>query len=95
MAEAMIKIKDNSHAQQELERALLQADKLGLRPLSAKAHYLLATLFRASGDQAEALRHYQEALQLMNTMHDDPGADKILQRSDFKIMYEEATRWSR
>jgi len=95
MAEAMIKIKDNSHAQQELERALLQADKLGLRPLSAKAHYLLATLFRASGDQAEALRHYQEALQLMNTMHDDPGADKILQRSDFKIMYEEATRRSR
>jgi len=94
MAEAMLKIKDNTHAQQELERALLQADKLGLKPLSAKAHYLLATLSRASGDQAEALRHYQEALQLMNTMHDDPGADKILQRSDFKIMYEEATRRS-
>jgi eukaryotic-like serine/threonine-protein kinase len=94
MAEAMIKIKDNGHAQQELERALLQADKLGLKPLSAKAHYLLAGIFRASGDQADALPHYQEALQLIGVMHDDPGADKILERSDFKIMYEEATRRS-
>ena len=93
MAEAMIKIKDSAHAQQELDRALLQADKLGLKPLSAKAHYLLATLFRASGDQVEALQHYQEALQLIDTMHDDAGADKILERSDFKTMYEEATRW--
>jgi len=94
MAEAMIKIKDNVDAQQELDRALLQADKLGLKPLSAKANYLLATLFHASGDQVEALQHYQEALQLIDVMHDDPGADKILERSDFKTMYEEATRGS-
>jgi tetratricopeptide (TPR) repeat protein len=94
MAEAMIKIKDSNHAQQELERVLLQANKLGLKPLSAKAHYLLAGIFRASGDQVEAQQHYQETLQLINAMHDDPGADKILQRSDFNTMYEEATRWS-
>ena len=94
MAEAMIKIKDSAHAQQELDRALLQADKLGLKPLSATVNYLLATLFRASGDQVEALQHYQETLQLINAMHDDPGADKILERSDFKTMYEEATHWS-
>jgi len=94
MAEAMIKIKDNVPAQQELDRTLLQADKLGLKPLSAKAHYLLAGISRASGDQAEALQHYQETLQLIDAMHDDPGAEKILQRSDFKTMDEEATRWS-
>ena len=94
MAEAMVKIKDSSHARQELERALLQADKLGLKPLSAKVHYLLAGILRASGDQDEALQHYQDALQLINAMHDDPGADKILERSDLKTMYEEATQWS-
>jgi hypothetical protein len=77
-----------------LERALLQADKLGLKPLSAKAHYLLAGMFRASDNQLEAQQHYQEALQLIDAMHDDPGADKLLQRSDFKTMYEESTRWS-
>jgi len=94
MAEALIKIKDGAQAQQELDRALQQADKLGLKPLSAEAHYLLATLFRASGDQAEALQHSQEALQLIDAMHEDPGADKILERSDFKTMYEEVMRWS-
>jgi len=92
MAEAMIKTKDSVHAQQELERALLQADKLGLKPLSAKAHYLLGGIFHASGDQAEALQHSQDALHLIDAMHDDPGADKILERSDFKTMYEEVAR---
>jgi serine/threonine protein kinase/tetratricopeptide (TPR) repeat protein len=94
MAEALIKIRDSARAQQELGRALLQADRLGLKPLSAKAHYLLAGIFRGSGNQVEAQQHYEDALQLINTMHNDPGADKILQRSDFKTIFEEATRWS-
>ena len=88
MAEAMMQVKDSAHAQQELERALLQADKLGLRPLSAKAHYLLGSIFRASGDSGESQQHYLNALQLFNAMHSDPGADKILERADFKAMYE-------
>jgi eukaryotic-like serine/threonine-protein kinase len=94
MAEAMIQSKDTTHARQELEKALLQADKLLLKPLSAQAHYLLATIFQASGDQVEAKQHYQETLQLIDAMKSDPGADKILQRSDFKTMYAEATRGS-
>ncbi len=85
---------DSAHAQQELERALRRADKLGLKPLSAKAHYLLATILRASGNQIEAQQYYRDALQLIDGMRKDPGGDKILQRSDFKTMYEEATRWS-
>ena len=94
LAEAMMQTHDNAHAQQELEKALLQSDKLGLKPLSAKAHYLLAGISHASGNQVEAQQHYQDSLQFINAMHSDPGADKILQRSDFKIMYEEATRGS-
>jgi ornithine cyclodeaminase/alanine dehydrogenase-like protein (mu-crystallin family) len=34
--------------------------RLGLKPLSAQAHYLLAGIFQASGDQVEAQQHYQE-----------------------------------
>ena len=89
-----VKVKDRTHARLELERALLQADKLGLKSLSAQAHYLLASIFQASGDQVEAKQHYQETLQLIDAMKSDPGADKILQRSDFKTMYAEATRGS-
>jgi eukaryotic-like serine/threonine-protein kinase len=94
MAEAMLRGHDNTHAQQELSRALLRADKIGLKPWSARAHYLLGSALRASGNQAEAQQHYSSAVQLLDGMRKEPGGDKILQRSDFKTMYEEATRWS-
>jgi tetratricopeptide (TPR) repeat protein len=94
MAEAMVRSHDDSHARQELERALLRADKLGLKPLSARAHYLLATTLRASNNQADAQQHYRDALQLLEAMRKEPGSDKILQRSDFKAIYDEASRWS-
>jgi hypothetical protein len=64
---------------------------MGLKPLSAKAHYLLAATLRDSGNQAEAQQHYRDALRLLDTMRLEPGAEKILQRSDFKNIYDEAT----
>jgi tetratricopeptide (TPR) repeat protein len=94
VAEAMIRNHDSAHGQQELGRALLRADKVGLKPLSARAHFLLGTALRASGNQVEAQQHYRNTVQLLDDMRKEPGADKILQRSDFKTMYEEATRWS-
>ncbi len=94
MAEAMIRSHDNERAQQELERALLRADKIGLKPLSIKAHYLLGTAFRASGNELEAQQHYLTTIQMLDDMRKEPGSDKILQRVDFKTMYDEATRWT-
>jgi serine/threonine protein kinase/tetratricopeptide (TPR) repeat protein len=94
MAQAMIKNHDNVHAQQELERALVRADKIGLKPLSVKAHYLLGTAFRASGDQLEAQEHYLTTVQMLDDMRKEPGSEKILQRVDLKTMYDEATRWT-
>jgi len=91
IGDAMIRNHDAAHAQQELERALLQTDKLGLRPLGAKAHYLLATALRTSGNAAEAQPHYQSALQLLDAMRKEAGGEKILQRSDFKALYEDAS----
>jgi Tfp pilus assembly protein PilF len=94
MAEAMIQAHDNAQAQQELERTLLRSDKIGLWPLSARAHYLLGNAMRASGNQTEAQQQYRNAVQLLDQMRKEQGADKILQRSDFKAIYEEATRLS-
>jgi len=94
MAEAMIRSHDNARTQQELGSALLRADKIGLKPLSAKAHFLLGTALRSSGNQGEAQQHYHTTVQLLDDMRKETGADKILQRSDFKAMYDEATRWS-
>jgi Tfp pilus assembly protein PilF len=93
MADAMSRNHDDLHARQELERALLQAEKLGLKSLSAKAHYLLATAMRKSSNQAEAQQHYRSAVQLLDAMRKEAGAEKILRRSDFKNIYDDASHW--
>jgi len=94
LAEALMQTRDYSHARAELERALLQADKLGLKPLGTQAHYVLATVLRQSGNSADAQEHYRDSTQLLDDMRKEPGAEKILQRSDFRAIYDEATRWS-
>lgn len=93
-ADAMLRNHDVPHARQELEQALRQADRLGLKPLSAKAHYLLAAAWRASANQPEAQQHYRSAAQLLDGMRKEAGAEKILQRSDFKTIYDEASHWA-
>ena len=92
MADAMMRNQDTLHARQELERALLQTDKLGLKPLGARAHYLLATSLRASGNLVEAQQHYRDSVQLLDVMRKEAGAEKLLQRSDLKTIYDEASR---
>ena len=62
--------------------------------MSVKAHYLLGTAYRASGDQLEAQQHYLTTVQMLDDIRKEPGSDKILQRVDFKTMYDEATRLS-
>jgi serine/threonine protein kinase/tetratricopeptide (TPR) repeat protein len=94
MAEAMMQNHDRSHAKQELERALLLADKLGQQPLSARTHYLLATIAQDSGDNSEAQDNYREVVRLLDTMKKDPGAEKLLERWDFKAIYDDSTRGS-
>jgi tetratricopeptide (TPR) repeat protein len=94
MAEAMMQSHDNPHARQELQRALLLADKFGQQPLSAQAHYLLATMARESADNTEAQDHYRSVLRTLDTMKKEPGAEKLLQRSDLKLMYDESAHWS-
>jgi len=73
---------------------LLLSDKLGMQPLSARAHYLLATIARDSGASSEAQDNYREALRLLDAMKKDPGAEKLLQRADFKAIYDASTRGS-
>ncbi len=92
MAEALYRNRDRSSARRELERALLLSDTLGMQPLSARAQYLLAGISRDSGNSAEAQDHYREALRLLVAMKKDPGAEKLLQRWDFKAIYDESTR---
>jgi Tfp pilus assembly protein PilF len=92
MAEAMVQMKDYAHAKPELEQILLRSDKLGLQPLSARTHFLLATIARASGKSADAQDHYRQVLRLLEPMSKQKGAEKVLQRSDLSAMYPEASK---
>jgi eukaryotic-like serine/threonine-protein kinase len=92
MAEAMMQSHDYIHARQELDRALLRSDKMGQQALSAHAHYLLATIARDSANNPEAQDNYREVVRALDAMKKDAGAEKLLQRSDLKLMYEESAR---
>jgi serine/threonine protein kinase/tetratricopeptide (TPR) repeat protein len=94
MAEAMMQSHDYTHARQELERSSLLSDKIGQQALSAHAHYLLATIARDSANNTEAQDNYRAVIRTLDAMKREPGAEKLLQRSDLKLMYEESAHWS-
>jgi tetratricopeptide (TPR) repeat protein len=92
MAEGMLQLKQYGTARQQLDRALVRSEKLGLQPLTAKAHYLLATVAQQGGDTAGAEDHYRNVIRILESFRKDVGADQVLQRSDFAAMYAQATR---
>ncbi len=94
MAEAMVQSHDNTHARQELQRALLLTDKYGQQALGAHAHYLLATIARDSGNNTEAQDNYRSVIRTLDTIKKEAGAEKLLQRADMKLMYEESAHGS-
>ncbi|HET9408436.1 MAG TPA: tetratricopeptide repeat protein [Candidatus Sulfotelmatobacter sp.] len=94
LAQALLDAKNYSAAKQELQEALDKSDKLGARVLLAKSHFLLAEALRLTGNGSEAAGQYKEAARLLDEIHNEPGADKVLERADLKPIYQESTRWS-
>jgi tetratricopeptide (TPR) repeat protein/predicted Ser/Thr protein kinase len=92
LAEAMINLKDYTHAQQELEQAMGRSEKLGTRFLSARIHYLLGSALHRSGNGADAASHYRQAISFINDMSKESGAEKLTDRSDIRTLYAEASR---
>ncbi len=93
-AEAMMHSKDYSHALQELQTGLSKSEKLGSRYLSARIHYLLGNAYRLGGNAADARGHYRQVLDLLGDMTKEPGAEKLLGRSDLKSIYDESVHWA-
>jgi tetratricopeptide (TPR) repeat protein len=94
-AEAKIGLKEYPRAQQQLERAALLSENLGLRPLRLRAHFALAKMFREKGAPTDATPYYRQALSLLDALRKEPGAEKIMERADFKAIYTEADQWVR
>jgi predicted negative regulator of RcsB-dependent stress response len=92
-AQAMLDNKDFAHARPLLDQSLGKSEKLGLRLQTAKIHYLLGTSLRLSGNAADAAGQYGQALRQLDEIKKDPGADHVLDRSDLRTIYADATRW--
>ena len=94
LAEAMIKAKDYAHAREELQRTLSKSEKLGLRLESARIHLLLGASLRLSGSSSEATAQYREGQRLLDDIRKEQGAEHVIERSDLKPMYAEATQFA-
>jgi tetratricopeptide (TPR) repeat protein/predicted Ser/Thr protein kinase len=92
-AQAGIGLKDYARADHDLEQELTSAQRAGMRFDSARIYYLLGTSARLSGHADRAAGYYREAVQLLDAIRSDPGAENILRRVDVKTMYDESNRW--
>jgi tetratricopeptide (TPR) repeat protein len=91
--EGLLKSRNYTEARPALGRLVADTEKLGARPLSAKAHFLLAELLRESGNLPEATTEYRSSQKTIEEMKKDAG-DGILRRVDIKLMSDEANRWA-
>jgi tetratricopeptide (TPR) repeat protein/predicted Ser/Thr protein kinase len=94
-AQAAIGIKDYARANHILDQELITAKRAGMRFDLARTYYLLGTSARLNGNGERAADYYREAAQLLDVVRGDSGAENIMQRVDFKTMYEESNRWKR
>ncbi|MGC2399875.1 MAG: tetratricopeptide repeat protein [Acidobacteriaceae bacterium] len=90
--QAEIGLKDYERAEHELQELLAPAQRAGVRFGLARIYYLLGTSTRLSGSPARAADYYSEAARLLDDIRADSGGDKVMQRVDFKTMYDESNR---
>jgi len=89
---AMIEAKDYNGAHQQLDLSLARAEKLGLRILEAKTHYLLASLLIKSGNGKEATPHYREVVRILESISKEDGAGQLLERTDLQGIYRDSMK---
>jgi eukaryotic-like serine/threonine-protein kinase len=88
--QALIGAKRYPQARQELERALAKGEKLGARALEARAHFLLASALRSTGEAADASRHLAEARRILDEIRKEAKTDDVLKRADLSPILAEA-----
>jgi serine/threonine protein kinase/tetratricopeptide (TPR) repeat protein len=94
-AQAAIGTKDYARANHILDQEVITAKRADMRFDLARIYYLLGTSSRLNGNAERGGDYYREAAQLLDVVRGDSGADNIMQRVDFKTMYEESNRWKR
>ena len=92
LAQALIATGKAQDAQQELDRALNRAEKLGLVVHEARAHFLLGEIYSKTGKTNQYAPQYQEAVRLLESISKQKGASRLLDRADLKDVYRDAAK---
>jgi serine/threonine protein kinase/tetratricopeptide (TPR) repeat protein len=87
LAQALIATKDYAHARDELDSALGQSEKMGLRLETARIHYLLGRILELGGNSAEASAQYAQARNILDEIKKEPGAEHLAERFDLREMF--------
>jgi len=86
LAQALISTKDYAHARDELQSALGQSEKMGLRLETARIHYLLGRVLDLGGNSGEAFAQYTQARDILDEIKKEPGAEHLEERFDLRQM---------
>jgi eukaryotic-like serine/threonine-protein kinase len=92
LSQALLASGKPQDAQQELDRALNRAEKLGLRIEQARAHFLLGQIYARSEKTSQYAPQYQEAVRILESISKESGAGRLLDRSDLKDVYQQAVK---
>jgi tetratricopeptide (TPR) repeat protein len=92
LGEALLATGQADAAREELDNAVGRAEKLGLRVEQARAQYLLGSALSHLGKKAEAIQHYRQAVNILESISKEDGASRLLDRSDLKDLYHQASK---
>ncbi len=92
LAQAQLAARKLQPAEQELDRALNRADKLGLVIEQAQAHYLLGQLATVTNKEKQFGFQYRDTVKLLESVSKDPGVGQLLDRADLKGIYQDALK---
>lgn len=93
LGEALLASKSYDPAREQLQNALDKSERLGVRAQTARIHYLLANSMRAMSN-SDAAMHYKQAVTLLDDLHKEDGTSHLLDRSDLRSMYADASHWN-
>jgi serine/threonine protein kinase/uncharacterized protein HemY len=82
LAEALVDARQFPAAKKELETALATSQKLGLRVLEARSHFLLGRALELSGTGVDAAPHYAEAKRILDGVRQESGSEALSKRHD-------------
>jgi tetratricopeptide (TPR) repeat protein len=92
LGEALLATNQAAAAREELDSAVGRAEKLGLKVEQARAQYLLGSALALSGKPQEAIPHYRQAVNILESISKEDGASRVLDRSDLRDVYREAAK---